>query len=127
MQMVKKDYSLRILPALSAGVFQAQEEKMITQQAYFNLARGEEKAGNAPAALLFYLSSFAAAYNASAGHPIGTVAKIRSLQGILGLGDSQLCQMVRSYGPLSDEECQHLLYFALYGHVGGINAILGYA
>lgn len=92
---------------------------------YFELARNEEKSGNAGAALLLYLSSFCDSFNSSAtDYPCGTVAKIRILQNQLGLSDIQLLDLVRSYGPLSDAECQKLLTYSIYGCIAGIKAIL---
>lgn len=98
---------------------------MTNATTYFSLGRIEEKAGNEPAALLFYISSFCASHNLNAGtHPYGTVAKIRMLQKSLGLSDSQLLGMVRSYGLLTDSECRHLLYYSIYGFLPGIHTIL---
>ncbi len=92
---------------------------------YFELARNEEKSGNAGAALLLYLSSFCDSFNSGAAdYPCGTVAKIRILQDQLGLSDIQLLDLVRSYGPLSDAECQKLLTYSIYDCIAGIKAIL---
>ena len=99
---------------------------MTNCRAYFNLAQSEERSGNLSSALLFYISSFCAFYNSSSGHPIGAVSKIRLLQRLIGLSDAELCKMVRSYGPLSDEQCQQLLYFSIYGYVDGIHAVLNH-
>ena len=96
---------------------------------YFKLARSEETAGNESAALLLYLSSFCESFNADTkSRPVGAVAKIRRLQMRLLLSDYQLLALVHSYGPLTDRECQQLLYFSIHGNVSGINTILaGYA
>lgn len=92
---------------------------------YFTLGRTEEKAGRDSSALLYYISSFCASYNQnSKSHPCGAVAKIRMLQNSLGLSDAQLLEMVRSYGTLTDLECQHLLYYAIYGFLPGIHTVL---
>ena len=97
---------------------------MTKPQTYFRIARNEEKAGNLPPALLHYVSAFCAAYNCGYGHHAGTVAKIRNLQRYFQLTDSELCELARSYGPLTDAECQHLLYYAIYGNISGIHAVL---
>lgn len=91
---------------------------------YFELAKNEEKGGNQGAALLFYLSSFCDSFNSRAAYPYGTTEKIRRLQLSLGLSDSQLLDMVRSYGYLTDLECQQLLYHSIHGSVSGITSIL---
>ncbi len=92
---------------------------------YFDLAHAEEINGNESAALLFYLSSFCDSFNsASEDYPCGAVAKIRSLQNRLSLSDLQLLSLVHSYGPLSDAECQKLLFYSIYGCVTGIKTIL---
>ncbi|MBR1629238.1 MAG: hypothetical protein IJ679_08255 [Lachnospiraceae bacterium] len=97
---------------------------MTHPKTYFKLARSEEKSDNASAALIHYLSSFCAHYNQCGGRPTATVSKIRKIQAAIGLSDRSLCEMARSYGPLSDEECQQLLYFAINGYVGGMHAVL---
>ena len=92
---------------------------------YFELARTEEKFGNAGAALLLYLSSFCDSFNSGVtDYPCGTVAKIRILQDQLGLSDIQLLDLVYSYGPLSDAECQKLLTYSIHGYIAGVKAIL---
>lgn len=92
---------------------------------YFDLALTEEKAGNAGAALLFYLSSFCDSFNTcTTDYPCGTVSKIRILQNQLGLSDVQLLNLVHSYGPLSDAECQKLLSYSIYGCITDIKATL---
>lgn len=92
---------------------------------YFKLARSEEIAGNESAALLLYLSSFCESFNSNTRNLlVGTVSKIRKLQTCLSLSDFQLLGLVHSYGPLTDQECQQLLYFSIYGNVSGINTIL---
>lgn len=64
---------------------------MNNQTEYFNLARAAEKAGHAPAALLFYLSSFCAGFHCDPPHyPHQATAKIRKLQQRLGIPESQL-------------------------------------
>lgn len=98
---------------------------MTNANTYFSLGRAEEVAGHDTSALLYYLSSFCASYNQNTkSHPCGAVAKIRMLQQSLGLSDAQLIDMVRSYGTLTDIECQHLLYYAIYGFLPGIHTIL---
>lgn len=92
---------------------------------YFALARSEEKAGNDCAALLFYLSSFCDSFNSGIkDYPYGTVAKIRMLQNRLSLPDQFLFELIHSYGPLSDTECQKLLSDSMSGDIAGMNAIL---
>lgn len=92
---------------------------------YFKLAHSEEIAGNDGAALQLYLSSFCAEFNTGAkNYPTGTVSKIRRLQIQFSLSDYQLLNMVHSYGPLTDQECQQLLLFSIYGDVSGINTLL---
>ncbi len=91
---------------------------------YFTLAHNEEKAGNEPAALLLYLSSFCDSFNSGDTRPCGTVAKIRMLQNSLSISDQQLYDMLHSYGPLSDAECRNLLSDSIIGNLAGINATL---
>lgn len=91
---------------------------------YFTLALNEEKAGNEPAALLLYLSSFCDSFNSGDTHPYGTVAKIRMLQNRLSIPDQLLYDMMHSYGPLSDAECKKLLSDAISGNLSGIKATL---
>lgn len=91
---------------------------------YYELARSEEVSGNMSAALIFYISSFCDSFNSCADYPIGTTEKIRRLQLFFGLTDSELLAMVYSYGPLTNEECRHLLYFSILGSLSGINAVL---
>lgn len=91
---------------------------------YFTLALNEEKAGNEPAALLLYLSSFCDSFNSGDTHPYGTVAKIRMLQNRLSIPDQMLYDMLHSYGPLSDYECRQLLSYAISGNLSGINTTL---
>lgn len=77
---------------------------------YFELARNEEVSGNECSALLLYLSSFCDSFNSGVrDFPYGTVAKMQKLQNRLSISDLQLLEMVHSYGPLSDAECQKLL------------------
>ncbi len=98
---------------------------MTNASLYFKLALSEEKAGNECASLLFYLSSFCESFNSdSKDYPYGTVAKIRILQNRLSLPDQFLFDLVHSYGPLSDTECQELLSASISGDIIGINAIL---
>ena len=89
---------------------------------YFPLALTVEKAGNEPAALLFYLSPFCDRFNSVDTHPYGTVAKIRMLQIRLSISDQQLYDMMHSYGSLSDAECRKLLSDSIDGNIAGINA-----
>jgi hypothetical protein len=96
----------------------------MTTNQYFKLARNEEAAGNAGAALLLYLSSFCDIFNAGAGYPCGTIAKIRRLQSVLGLSDCQVQDMIRSYGHLSDQDCRYLLDCSMRGDTAGIRSIL---
>lgn len=91
---------------------------------YFTLALNEERAGNEPAALLLYLSSFCDSLNSGDARPYGTVAKIRMLQGRLSVPDQLLCGMLHSYGPLTDAECRELLSDSISGNLPGINATL---
>lgn len=99
---------------------------MTKPEKYFELARTEEKYGNAGSALLFYLSSFCASCNLSPlTRPYGTVEKIRRIQSFLGIEDSHLFDMVRSYGHLSDHECRFLLHCSLRGSLDGIDAVSG--
>lgn len=92
---------------------------------YYSLARIEEKHGNLGSALLFYLTSFCETYNAGClYYPIGATNKIRRLQLNLGLTDDELYSMVRSYGPLTDQECRYLLRYSISGCITGIHAIL---
>lgn len=91
---------------------------------YFTLALNEEKAGNEPAALLLYLSSFCDSFNSGDIQPCGTVAKIRMLQNLLSIPDQQLYTMLHSYGPLSDSECRKLLSYSINGNLSGIKATL---
>lgn len=92
---------------------------------YFQLARTEERAGNECAALLLYLSSFCDSFNSSTrDYPYGAVAKIRSLQNRLSLSNLQLMELVHSYGPLTDAECQELLCYSIHGCLSGINTTL---
>lgn len=92
---------------------------------YFELARNEEVAGNECAALLFYISSFCDSFNSGARNfPCGTVAKIQKLQNRLSIPELQLLELVRSYGPLSDAECQELLTYSLHGSIAGIKSTL---
>lgn len=91
---------------------------------YFALARTEEAEGNECTALLLYLSSFCDSFNSGTrDYPCGTISKIRSLQNLLALSDLQLLDLVHSYGPLSDAECQKLLFYSLYGYTAGIRVI----
>lgn len=93
--------------------------------AYFQLAKNEERQGRHSAALLFYLSSFCEHFNSCLNkYPSGTVEKIRRLQKHAGISDHNLLSMVRSYGPLTDDECRHLLYYSIYGYLPGIDAVL---
>lgn len=91
---------------------------------YFTLALNEEKAGNEPAALLLYLSSFCDSFNSGDTRPYGTIAKIRMLQNRLSIPDQALYDMLHSYGPLSDYECKKLLSDSISGNLSGINATL---
>ena len=98
---------------------------MCSSRQYFTSAREEELSGNYSSALLFYLSSFCAGFNSlSSQYPFQPTAKIRKLQLILGLTDSQLLSYVHSYGPLSDLDCQMLLQFSIDGNVSGIHSVL---
>lgn len=97
---------------------------MTSPQFYFRLARKEERSGNLAPALIFYISSFCASCNTGHEHSAGTVAKIRRLQVHFGLNDAELCQMVRSYGILTDLECRYLLCFAISGNISGIHAVM---
>ncbi len=94
------------------------------QNRYFLLALDEEKAGNEPAALLLYLSSFCNSFNSGDTRPYGTVAKIRMLQSRLSISDQQLCDMTHSYAHLSDAECRKLLSDSIDGNIADINATL---
>ena len=81
---------------------------------YFELARTEEVIGNECAAQLLYLSSFCDNINSGTkDYPYGAVVKIRNLQNKLPLSDLQLLELVHSYGPLTDNECQKLLSFSI--------------
>ncbi len=92
---------------------------------YFKLAQAEETAGNKCAALLLYLSSFCDSFNSGArDYPCGATAKIQNLQNQLGLSDLQLAELVHSYGPLTDAECQKLLSYSIHGCLSGIKATL---
>ena len=92
---------------------------------YFELARAEEKAGNGYSALLLYLSSFCDSFNSgNRDYPYGTIAKIRTLQHQLNISDALLLNLVHSYGPLSDAECQNLLSYSIDGNLSGIRTIL---
>lgn len=92
---------------------------------YFHLARTEEKAGNECAALLLYLASFCDSFNSGTmDYPCGAVAKIRNLQRQLTLSDLQLLELVHSYGPLTDADCQELLSYSIRGCLSGIKATL---
>lgn len=92
---------------------------------YFQLARNEETLGRTGSALLFYLSSFCEHFNSCLdGYPSGTIEKIRRLQKHTGISDHNLLSMVRSYGPLTDDECRHLLYYSIYNYLPGIDAVL---
>lgn len=98
---------------------------MFNSTHYFKLAHNEEMAGNECAALLLYLSSFCDSFNSGAkDFPCGTIAKIQRLQNRLSISDLQLLELVHSYGPLSDAECQELLTYSIYGCLAGIKAIL---
>lgn len=98
---------------------------MSNSSAYFQLARNEERQGRHSAALLFYLSSFCEHFNSCFNeYPSGTVEKIRRLQKCAGISDHNLLSMVRSYGPLTDDECRHLLYYSIYNYLSGIDAVL---
>jgi hypothetical protein len=97
---------------------------MTFEKQYFRLARGEERSGNFGAALLLYLSSFCSACNSGSLYPCGSVAKIRKMQLALNLPDGQLQGMVRSYGPLSDQDCRLLLERSIRGDAAGIRAML---
>ena len=95
------------------------------QNRYFDAALSEERSGNIAAALLLYLSSFCDSFNSCDNdYAVGTTAKIRNLQLDLALSDSELFSMVHSYGPLTDRDCRHLLYFSIYGCLSDIKAIL---
>lgn len=92
---------------------------------YFELAHNEEVSGNECSALLLYLSSFCDSFNSGArDFPCGTVAKIQKLQNCLSISELQLLELVHSYGPLSDAECQELLTYSIYGSLAGIKATL---
>ncbi|MBD5464138.1 MAG: hypothetical protein HDR24_13980 [Lachnospiraceae bacterium] len=92
---------------------------------YFKLARTEEVTGNECAALLLYLSSFCASYNSDVkAYPCGTIAKIRNIQNRISLSDLQLMELVHSYGPLTDAECQKLLSYSIHGCLSGIKTTL---
>lgn len=97
---------------------------MTKPEKYFELARAEEKNGNTGSALLFYLSSFCASCNSSfTFRSYGTIEKISRIKKLLGLTNSDLLDMVHSYGHLSDYECRFLLYCSLRGSLSGINSI----
>lgn len=99
---------------------------MTAAKQYFNLARTEEKNNNLASALLLYLSSFCACYNSNDGvHPYGAVAKIRRLQKEYSLSDNELCDLVKSYGPIPDNDCSRLLVYAIKGDLSGINLLIG--
>lgn len=92
---------------------------------YFELARSEEKAGSDCSALLLYLSSFCDSFNSGIRYyPTGAIAKIRMLQLKLGLSDTELSDLVHSYGPLTDSECRALLTYSINGCIPGIQSIL---
>lgn len=92
---------------------------------YFELAHIEETAGNECAALLLYLSSFCDSFNSGTGDlPCGTIAKIQRLQNRLSISDLQLLELVHSYGPLSNAECQKLLTYSIHGCLAGMKSIL---
>lgn len=75
--------------------------------------------------VLPYLSSFCGSFHSNTRNcPYGTTAKIRRLQKQLGLSDLQLAGLVRSYGPLTDTECQKLLFYSIHGCLSGIKAAL---
>lgn len=98
---------------------------MYNQTEYFNLARAEEKAGHTSAALLLYLSSFCAGFNCHPPqYPYQETEKIRRLQLRLGIPDNQLFSMIRSYGSLSDCQCQQLLRYSVDGNISQISAML---
>lgn len=98
---------------------------MSNAKRYFELARNEEGAGNECAALLFYISSFCDSFNSGARNfPCGAVAKIQKLQNRLSIPELQLMELVRSYGPLSDAECQKLLTYSLHGSISDIKTTL---
>lgn len=96
---------------------------------YFELAHNEEIVGNECAALLLYLSSFCDSFNSGVkGFPCGTIAKIQKLQNQLSISEPQLLELVHSYGPLSDAECQKLLTYSIHGCLAGIkNTLSDYA
>ena len=122
--MKKKDYQFRVVPVLWP-VLKTGGLPMTNAAQYFQLARNEEKAGNECAALLFYLSSFCDSFNSGTReYPFGTVAKIRILQNRLALSDLRLTELVHSYGPLTDAECQKLLSYSIHGCLSGIKTTL---
>ncbi|MBQ9437653.1 MAG: hypothetical protein IJU50_04925 [Lachnospiraceae bacterium] len=98
------------------------------EENYFRLARAQEKMKRHGAALLLYISSFCEGANLSGGDRFpqaGVVAKIRQMQLAIGLSDSALCSLPRSYGHLTDEECQRLLFYSLCGNAEGIRSVFG--
>lgn len=98
---------------------------MDNSKTYFNLAREEEKNGHFASALLFYLSSFCESFNfTDSQYPYQATEKIRKLQSHLFLSDSELLEMVRSYGRLTDQECRGLLSSCIDSDLAGIERIL---
>ena len=98
---------------------------MNNSEKYFELARKEELSGHQASALLFYLSSFCASFNSKdAQYPYRATEKIRRLQLALKLPDVELLGMIRSYGPLTDVNCQDLLKYSIDGNLSEIQAVL---
>ncbi len=98
---------------------------MNNSKKYFELARNEELNGHQASALLLYLSSFCASFNSkNAQYPYWTTEKIRRLQLTLKLPDAELLGMVRSYGPLTDVDCQDLLKYSIDGNLSKIQDVL---
>ena len=98
---------------------------MGNSKTYFNLAREEEINGRQASALLFYLSSFCDCFNSTdSQYPYQATEKIRRLQIQLSLTDEELLSMIRSYGPLTDQECRCLFINCVYGNLSGIRCIL---
>lgn len=92
---------------------------------YFELGKEQEAIGNPASALLMYISSFCASFNSGEfRYPYPATEKIRRLQLHLSISDSALLDMVRSYGSLTDLDCQSLLVCCIYGNLSGVHAIL---
>ena len=92
---------------------------------YFAQALSEETTADDLPALLHYLAAFCDSMNSGTPETsYRSVNKIRKLQLRIGISDRVLLDLVHSYGPLNDNECQNALAASINGDLETIHTIL---